>query len=355
MVSVIAFDTHVLPLVAPTVLGELSRPKVVESIRSLATGTDTCISCGIEAALGAFGAADDLVNRILLLSDGEANVAVRDVAGFAGIGRAAQNRDVSISTIGVGVDYNERILSALSRESNGRHYYADRESSLPRIFDAETTALGGVVAAGLEARLELAPGVELLEMLDRAHRVEGRTVVVPLGQLSRGEKKTALLRVAVDRPAGGPLPLCRVEVAMRGGPAGGITTLSGEIATVASEGADVDDLDPAVEVRLQRSATAGSLLRANELFSQGNPKGADLELGVQTTRIEEQSRRWAARRIAVVAPLLEDLEDQARSLRDARGEYRSAAAARPAAVAAKSVPARANARMRAMEAFDMAL
>jgi tRNA A-37 threonylcarbamoyl transferase component Bud32 len=354
-VSVTAFDTQVLPLVTPTVLGATSRARVVAAIQSLGTGTDTCISCGLEVALAQLKSSPELVGRVLLLSDGEANVAVRDVVGFGRIGREAQGRDVSITTIGVGLDYNERILSALSRESNGRHYYADTESSLPRIFDAEAEALGGMVATGVEARIELAPGVELVALLDRAHRIEGSAVVVPLGQFARAEQKTVLMKVALAPHAQGAFPVCRIDVGLRSAPTAGAAKLGGELATFAQVGADLGAMDPAVEVRVQRSETARSLVKANELFASGRTGEADRELGIQADRLDHQKTLWISRDAKPSYGLQADLDDQARTVRDAREQYRSAAAARPPAVAARSAPARANARMRAMEAYDMSL
>ena len=355
MVSVTAFDTHVLPLVPPTVLDAHSRGHVIAAIQGLSTGSDTCISCGLEAALASLAASPDFVGRVLLLSDGEANVAVRDVAGFGRIGQGAQARDVSITTIGVGIDYNERILSALSRESNGRHYYADSESSLSRIFDSEADALSGVVATHAEARIELAPGVELVALKDRAHRIEGSAVVVPLGQFSRAESKTVLLEVALGPHAQGDFPVCDVEVRYQGGQPGGASKLVGRLATTATAGALLSDMDPAVEVRVQRSDTARSLVEANELFAQGKTGEADRKLGTEVERIDHQKKVWNARNRMPGESLQADLDGQAKSLREARDQYRSAAAAHPGAVAAHSAPARANARMRAMEAYDMSL
>jgi len=81
----------------------------------------------------------------------------QDVPGFRQIGKQSQLQDVSITSIGVGLNYNERILSALSRESGGRSYFAPDEQSLQGIFDAETKTLGSVVATSAEARIELGP------------------------------------------------------------------------------------------------------------------------------------------------------------------------------------------------------
>ena len=354
MVSVTAFDTQVLKVVAPTVLGAASRAGVVEAIQRLTLGGDTCMSCGISAALADLGTSSSHVGRVLLLSDGAANVGVRDENGFAALGRQAQQAEVSITTIGVGIDYNERILAAISREATGRHYFAESEASLGRIFDAEAQAMGGVVATQAEARIELAPGVELAKVFDRAHRVEGSSVVVPLGPFPRGEVKTVLVAVALTPPASGSAPICRVAVVYRDQVAGAPGETSGRLAARVSPSASLDDTDPAVDVRVQRSLTASSLVKANELFAAGKVGEADKELAAQQSRLEGQKANWARRGVAPDAAHGATLDELSKSVATARGRYQTAARAQPPAAAAASPMAKRAAREGMMDAYDAA-
>ena len=63
------------------------------------------------------------VNRILLLSDGEANAGIRDAEGFFGLAERARGMDTTVSSIGVDIDYNEQLMLAVAQGSNGRHYF----------------------------------------------------------------------------------------------------------------------------------------------------------------------------------------------------------------------------------------
>ena len=63
-----------------------------------------------------------------------------DLPGFRSIATRAQSQGVSITTIGVDVDYDEKALSAVALASNGRHYYVENDAGLARVFEAEAAA-----------------------------------------------------------------------------------------------------------------------------------------------------------------------------------------------------------------------
>ena len=136
-----------------------------------------------------------MVNRMLLLSDGEATAGIRNVDGFRRIALRARDMGCSISAVGVDVNYNERIMSALAQASNGRHYFVENAAGLQSVFDREIASLSNTVANGAELRIDLAPGVALSQVYDRTFRREGNTLVVPVGSFTAGEEKTVLVRV----------------------------------------------------------------------------------------------------------------------------------------------------------------
>src|SRR5690606_17839869 len=117
VVSVITYDTATQTLVPATTIDSTSRQEVVSRIGDITLGGDTCISCGIDEAMSALRGRDGMVKRVLLLSDGEATAGVRDVEGFRRLAARAREMDCAITSIGVDVDYNERIMSALALES----------------------------------------------------------------------------------------------------------------------------------------------------------------------------------------------------------------------------------------------
>ncbi|HEU5057727.1 MAG TPA: VWA domain-containing protein, partial [Kofleriaceae bacterium] len=154
-VSVITFNTAAEVLVAPTQVSAASRARILAAIKAPRAAGDTCISCGVETGMRLLGRRDAMVGRILLLSDGEATSGVRDLPGFQRIAEDCRQMGASITTIGVDVDYNERILAQLARDSNGRHFFVADPAGLAPVFDEEMRSLADTIATGAELTVDL--------------------------------------------------------------------------------------------------------------------------------------------------------------------------------------------------------
>src|SRR6185503_19431009 len=108
-------------------------------------------------------------------------------AGFMAMATKARERGIAISTVGVGLAYDERHLAAISAASNGQHHFVESDGRLPELFDAVAQSFAATVASDVRVEIQLGPGVELVEMIDRTAERNGDRLVVSLGALSRGE------------------------------------------------------------------------------------------------------------------------------------------------------------------------
>jgi Ca-activated chloride channel family protein len=277
VVSVVAFDSRPSVVVPPTPIDSSTRGRIRSDIQGITLGGDTCISCGIDEAMGLLDRTTGRVNRMIVLSDGEATAGVRDLPGFRSIAQRASARGTSITTIGVDVDYNERILSTIAQDSNGRHYFVANDAGLEKVFDSEAQSLTTAVASGAEASVELPPGVELVRVVDRTFRRAGNRVIFPLGTITAGEKKSVLLQVRVPTDREGQLTVANVDVTFRD-PATGADQRCGGKLLAAISAAGASDVDSVVETRVNRTATADALKEATELFKQGRVEEARQKL-----------------------------------------------------------------------------
>lgn len=334
-VSVVAYNTETTVVVPATVLDARSRDDVLFALRGVEAQGHTCISCGIETGLSVMGRRPG-VSRMLLLSDGEANAGIRDVPGFQRLAEDARNRDVAISSIGVDVDYNERVMFAVAQSSNGRHYFVENEAGLPRIFDEELDSLVRTVASRAEVELDLAPGVQLLEVMDRSFTRDGNRIFVPFGAFAQGDNKTLLVRLRVPRGDTGDRQVAEVRMryedltTARPGDCQG--TL---VARLTDDGRELSPLDPLVESRVARTETSAALRRANELFAEGDVAAARRTLDSSRSRIRDRKSAASTNADASQAPLVDqDFETQLSALEEAEQGF-SAAAAEPAPTASR--------------------
>lgn len=200
VVSIIVYDTTVETLVPAQPVTEPEA--IIRRIRDISAGANTALFGGVNQ-----GAAEvrkrtdsDMIHRIVLLSDGLANVGPSAPADLARLGAALVKEGITVSTIGVGLDYNEDLMTALSRKGEGRAYFVESEADLPAIFKQELGEALSVVATRVTMRVELLGDARPLRIIGRDGRIDGQSAEIYLNQVLANQQKYALIEVQV--PAG---------------------------------------------------------------------------------------------------------------------------------------------------------
>lgn len=359
-VTVVAFDDTARLVVPPTTVDPATRPSIESAIRGMHAGGDTCISCALDRATEALDSSPgprDEVRRILLISDGEATTGIRDAAGLRNVAARARDRGFSVSTIGVDLAFDEKVMAAIAQESNGRHWFVPDASALGQVFDQELGSLETAVATNAELTIEPAPGVVVDDVLDRSFRREGGRIVVPLGAFDPQEEKTVLLSVRMPAGTTGSEPVAKMSVEYRDVEAARDRESSGSLEVdVRDDGTAQRDLDPFVAARVERNRTARSLLRANELFSRGRADAARAELAKREKDLANAAPTTIARAASLppapVRPIGDDFEAQRSALAHAQSGF--AAAPSPAAGGAAAPAAKSALKKNQAEATDLA-
>ncbi|MBX7083172.1 MAG: VWA domain-containing protein [Nannocystaceae bacterium] len=336
-VSVVGYNTSTQVFLPPTRIDGSNRDLALSALRGIDAQGNTCVSCGLETAMDLLARGPQgSVQRILLLSDGEANTGVRDVEGFRRLGERARGMETAVSSIGVDVDYNEKVLFALSQASNGRHYFVEDPSGLPRIFDDELRSLVTTVASNATVEIQLAAGVTVEQVFDRAFEQRGDRVTVPFGSFSVGDEKTVLLRLRVPAGDPGDRPIASVRLHWQDLVLSKEGTCEGNlVAQLSRDAAQVSPLDALVETRLARSETAAALALANEQFAAGDLSSARQTLSSSRGRIRNRQAEAAARAPAVAAQKVEsEFQTQLDAFDDAERGFGNAAANAPEPTAA---------------------
>jgi Ca-activated chloride channel family protein len=319
-VTLITYSSSAQLLVPPTVIDPVTREQVVAAASRISAMGDTCISCGLEMAMQVARPTGDRVSRILVLSDGEATAGVRDLAGFQALAQRCQAMGTTVSTVGVDIEYNERVMGALAQFSNGRHYFVENPAGLPPVFDRELESLSNTVANDVELAVELAPGIQLEQVFDRAVRREGTRLIVPIGTVGPGEEKTFLVGVRV--PAG--MDEERAIASMRLRYSDLVRRAPGECeGTLAVRtAAEASELDPFVAARVSRSETIASLREANELAGVGRFAEARERLDRAQAQLRSSSGfAMGAAPVAARPRLDHDFDSQSQAIESARSGF----------------------------------
>ena len=133
--SLVVYD-HVVKTIIPA-QRVVDIHRIIEKIKLIHTGGNTALFGGVSQ-----GAAEirkylegNYVHRIILLSDGLANVGPNTPEDLGRLGAALIKENISVTTVGVGTDYNEDLMARLSQKSDGNIYFVESSYDLPKIFD----------------------------------------------------------------------------------------------------------------------------------------------------------------------------------------------------------------------------
>jgi len=214
--SLVTFDNETDVLIAPErVGGERHRDELKARMDRIRPGGGTAIHAGV--TLGAKQVRryleKEFVNRVVLLSDGIANVGPSRTSDLSALGREVRRDGLSVTTVGLGDDYNEDLMTALAEASNANYYYVRDAEKLPGIFAEELGAARSLVARGVTLRITVPAGVRLKEIIGRPEiECRGRSADITLPEYFGGDKRRFLARCVVEEKASAPLAVALVDL-----------------------------------------------------------------------------------------------------------------------------------------------
>jgi len=163
--AVVVYDTRPSVAVPSAPLKDKSR--ALSAIRSLSPGDSTDIYSGLRAGYAEVAKAlsSKAVNTVLLLSDGCVTAGESDPDAFKRLASAEYGKGVQTTTIGMGLDFSEDLMMAISRAGKGNFHFVRDAEAIGGICDRELGDLTHVVAKAVMLRVVLDPKVELVSVL----------------------------------------------------------------------------------------------------------------------------------------------------------------------------------------------
>jgi len=143
------------------------------------------------------------VNRIFLLSDGQANVGPQSPRELGNLGASLAKEGISVTTLGLGLGYNEDLMTQLAMKSDGSHSFIEEPAQLTKIFNEDFGEALQVVAQKVVVKITCREGVRPVRTLGRDADIAGQTVVTTLNQIYSGQEQFILLEVEIPATSSG--------------------------------------------------------------------------------------------------------------------------------------------------------
>lgn len=250
------------------------------------------------------------INRVILCSDGVANVGQTDAQSILDRVREYRRQGIAITTAGFGIGgLNDALMEELANKGDGNYLFIDSEKEARRAFAQEMTATLQMIAKDAKIQVAFDParvrryrliGYENRDIADRDFRNDR----VDAGEVGSGQSATALYELelhgrarAIDAP-----PLGMVYVRYRDVDSGEVEEISRRLPN-----ALVSRADPAEAPRLYLAACAAAFAE----ILRGSPHAADIDY----EQLQRTIRQVAAalpldKRVAELRDLIDAAKDQ---------------------------------------------
>ncbi len=204
-VAIVTYDNSAGVVLQPTAVRE--RGIILDAIDNLRPGGSTNLEAGLRQGYGLASEAfrEGGINRVILASDGVANVGVTDPDALAALIRDDADRGVQLVTVGFGLgNFNDTVMEQLADQGDGFYAYVDTEDEARRLFEDELTST--LVTVAIDAKIQVEFDDEVVE----AYRLIGfenrgvrdsdfRNDAVDAGEIGAGHQVTAIYEVELAR------------------------------------------------------------------------------------------------------------------------------------------------------------
>ncbi|MEJ7730393.1 MAG: VWA domain-containing protein [Polyangiaceae bacterium] len=308
--AVEAFGSTTETLLASTELDGDSRAEARKRLGELRAQGTTDLAGGLQRAVDQVAGHLDAqgINRVVLLGDGVPN----DESSIRNIASSAGARGIAITSLGLGLDYDETVMGTIAQLSGGKFRFVERSEQVAEFFQEEVLRLHTVYARNARVTLTPGPGVQVRSVVGQPTSVAGRQVTVGIGDLSRDDVRKLAVKLSVEpRRDGAPVELLDAVLVYEDPLAGGAEVerrlflgahASGDEARIESgRNAQLED-----EVALLETAAATVSALQKQKTAGNEAASADLEHAASAA--ESQAQRTGNADLKKAATSLRELQ-----------------------------------------------
>ena len=297
VVAIYSYDDVVEQLAPPMVVNPATRPALVAAVTRIYARGSTNLHGGLQAGIAAMLRAESErpLRRVVLISDGRANVGPSTPMELGLVAAQAAAMGVSVTSIGVGLDYDEALLGAVAARSGGRFYHLQEPYQMAMILEAELNALSQTVARNVIIDFVPAAGVQFISATGADVIRQGDQIQLRVGDLLGGTTRPVVVSLRVPTNVGDLRPAGDLSMSY--------STWSGDTQRAnATVNYGVTDSQqrfdqsarPQFALAVEQHQAALTTLRAAEVLNSGDSDGAASILEQQAQAMEQRAQALPA-------------------------------------------------------------
>ncbi len=269
-VAFVRYDDHNEVLQPLARVGEV-RSELIRRVQSLEAGGGTNIPPALGQGLSQVSnAGSGRVRRIVLVSDGLDST--RDQA--ESLARSALDSHVTISALGIGLDFDESYMSAVANAGRGNFGFVRDGTALASFLKKELEETANTVVENAHATLRLPSGMRFVQAVGAEVKdADDGQVELALGSLFAGDERRVIIELSSDAEQGEKLPLqATVSWQRVGGPQTKAKLAELSVVGDANASAVAESRDPVVFASAVSALASVRQLAAAESYSQATAK-----------------------------------------------------------------------------------
>jgi Ca-activated chloride channel family protein len=288
--SIVTFGTQSRTVVAAHTLDEKSKLRAKEEIAQIVAEGTTNMIAGLELGLAELSRTHRPtgMSRVVLLGDGVPN----DATLIPGIARRVAGLGATITSLGLGLEFDETLMTQVAQLSGGRFHFIDDAARVSAVFEKEVTQVKRVASRMVTVDFSPGPGVKILEVLG-AGAGGFATTRVNVADVIEGQTREIFVKLRVDAKASGSVELLDTNITYTdaGGQASFTTNEFESLRIVGKEQDLVETRKPEVQLEFVRLRVAQNLLDAIARARGGDVAGARTLLDQTVKLSTEESKR----------------------------------------------------------------
>lgn len=203
VLSIVTYDTQIKVILPASYVND--KNDIIQRINQIHASGNTNLFGGVTEGYNQLRTfkSDSRINKILLLSDGLANVGVINPSAISNYTTQMNYQGLGISTVGVGTDYNENLMVSIAEKAGGNYYYINEPMQLAEVFKKELNMISQTVAKNLRIEITLPDGVDLIKIYGNPRFTRsGNIIYINPSDISRGIKSAYLLELKAENGKG---------------------------------------------------------------------------------------------------------------------------------------------------------
>jgi len=255
--ALVAYDNTAAPLSGLLPMTASNRRELATVISGIQPGGGTNLGGGLAAGLAIFSATapGEQHRKLILISDGLANQGITDPQALGRMAAKDLAQDWVVSTVGVGNDFNEHLMTTLADHGAGNYYYLENPAAFAAVFEREYHHAAAAAASGVAISIPVHKGIRLIDAGGYPiENKDGRATFNP-GDLRFGQTRTLYLSFKVPTETTHEIALTGFQVRYRSD--------EGQVTTTLPEAFSVACVENAEDVMasIRKDAWAGKVLQ----------------------------------------------------------------------------------------------